>query len=214
MGFLHHSTAPLTDVEIAGRAARLSDEQVADAATFALVYERLRGAFLALSGMSLLRTLALADAESVAGIVTIARSALSQARDHLSALPATSSTGLAVRIARAAAAVEILDAEAARVAREPRTSISMTALESARQVLSTISAPAVGIRHFSSVSCAGYHSHADAHGSGHHDHPAEDAHVHGPADASHRHVHHQHRHAGPDHPSHSHAAHSHFGHDH
>lgn len=182
MGFLHQTAAPPAQDEIAHRVDRLSDAEVADAAAFGLAYERLRGAFLAMSGVSMLRSLRLVDAGDVAGLLATTRSALAQARDHLASGARTTSPRVRPRMERAAAAIEQLDAEALRVWADLHLEVRTDVLELVRSVLATVSAPRAGISHVTSVSCAGYYSFADGtshhHGHGHDHHGGPDHHHH------------------------------------
>ena len=167
MGFLHHSAAPLTTNQIAAALPGASDPAVRDTAYLALAYERLRGAFLAMSGVSLLRSLGIAEPADLAGVITTARLALEQAHEHVLHAANSSSTPVRIRGTRASAAIEALAQEAARAARDGFSDIDVRVLRIVRRTLASTSLPAAGILHLSSVSCAGYDA-ADVNPKDHH----------------------------------------------
>jgi hypothetical protein len=181
VGFLHHSTAPPTEADVAFKAGELTDVQVADTVRFAAVFERVRGAFLALSGLSLFQSLHLAEAADSGGLIATTRATLAEARDHLANCSGSTLNGLPERTLRIVHAIETLEAETSRLAADPRSEVKTGVLEVARGALAAVSAPKVGIVHFSSVSCAGYYSYAAGLGHGH-DHPHD------------RGIHHHHHH--------------------
>ena len=141
MGFSHRSTAPPTTGQVAHALPHATDSLVQDAAYLGLAYERLRGAFLALSGVSLLRTLALAEQADLAGVIAIARLALDEAREHVVHVRDSASPATRIRGRRAAVAIEALAAEAARAAKDGFSEIDVRVLRAVRGALAATSLP-------------------------------------------------------------------------
>lgn len=174
MGFLHHGTGPAPAAEIAHALPELSDGAVSDTLALAEGYERLRAALLALSGASLLRNLGIAAPGDLPGVLVVAGEELSEARRALGTAAGSAHAGVRSRAAALRAGIEALEDQAAAVARDGHGDVDSSALHAVRRLLARSSLPVAGMRHFTSVSCAGY--------PGAHD------------DASHDHAHHVHAH--------------------
>jgi hypothetical protein len=177
MGFAHHGQGPPPPPEVALTLPQLSDRAVADAVSLAEAYGELRTALLALSGISLMRNLGLAAPGSLTGVVVTARDQLDRARHALTAPSASSRDGVKRRAAALMSGISILGEQAGALARDAHAEVDPASLHAVRDLLARIAVPDAGLRHFTSVSCAGYpgarqghHGH-DGHVGGHiHDH--------------------------------------------
>ncbi len=170
MGFVHHGQGPSSETDVARALPDLGDAAVADTLNLAEAYERLRCALLALSGVSLLRNLRIATPGALPGVVGAAREELAQARAVLAPASTSAHAGVRTRAAALRQGVEVLEEQAAAIARDGYGDVETAALQAVRRLLARVAVPAAGMRHFTSVSCAGYpgaqhgtHSNSHAH---------------------------------------------------
>lgn len=178
MGFLHHGAGPAPAAEVAEARRELSDAAVSDTLVLAEAYERLRAALLALSGTSLLRNLRIAVPGELPGVVVVAAEELDEARRALGSASGSAHAGVRARAAALRSGIEILEQQAAAIARDGHGDVESSALHAVRRLLARSSLPVAGMRHFTSVSCAGYpgphsdvtHSHDHSHVHEHHHH--------------------------------------------
>lgn len=168
MGFSHHKSGPPPPAQIALRFPRLSDRDVGGTLRLADGYEALRSALLALSGLSLVHSLGLGTPASLGGVVPSVEAMLEDSRCALATPIGSRHAGLKARAAVMLAGVEILEEEAHALRTGARTEISSRALQSVRDLLSRISLPDAGMRHFGSASCAAYSAVHEHFGSTHH----------------------------------------------
>jgi hypothetical protein len=182
MGFAHHGQAPPPPPEVALKLPQLSDRAVADTVSLAEAYGELRGALLGFSGISLMQSLGLGTPSSLSGVVVTARDQLDRARQALATPSVSSHDGIRSRAAALMAGISILDEQAGALARDAHAEVDPASLHAVRGLLARTAVPDAGLRHFTSVSCAGY----PAAQQGHHGH---DGHVGG-----HLHDHGSHRH--------------------
>lgn len=173
MGFVHHVEGPPPPTEVALRLPMLSDRAVADTLHLADGYREVRSALLALSGISLMHNLGLGSPSSLVGVVVTARESLERAEEALVGPAASAREGVQRRAIALSSAVVTLDEQAAALVADGHTVVDSDALHSVQRILARTAVPDAGLRHFTSVSCAGYpaarHEH-DQHGSHEHVH--------------------------------------------
>jgi hypothetical protein len=154
-------------------APTLSDGEVRSAVRTAHAFDHARAALLALSGIALLQQLGRADPGALVGVAVTAGDQLEQARAECVATPTSADLDVRRRNDTVAAAVDVLAALVAEFRRDPIRPVRVEALDAVRRTLARVSAPEVGVRWLSSVSCAGRLSdpasvgHGRSHGTGH-----------------------------------------------
>jgi hypothetical protein len=150
----------------------LSDREVRGAVRTAHAYDHARAALLALSGIALLQQLGRGDPGALVGVAVTAGDQLEQARAECVATATPADIDVRRRNDTVAAAVDVLADLVAEFRRDPIRPVRVEALDAVRRTLARVSAPEVGVRWLSSVSCAGRLSdptdvgHGRFHGSG------------------------------------------------
>ena len=181
MGFVHFVEKPTVE-EISHRLPELSDRALSGVVRVSQGYAALRSAVLALAGVCMLRELDIAGPGDLPGVIAAARMSIEQARASLGSTAACPQD-VARRVAALRRCADVLGEELAALARDGYREVDTAALHKARFLLAATALPAVGMRHYASVSCAGYlasdardlalrgheHSHAE-HGHGHQHH--------------------------------------------
>jgi len=197
MGFIHHGSDPLTADAMAAGVPSLTDSGVEAAVLLSQAYERLRTVLLALSGVSLLRSLRIAEVGEMSGVVAMAGVELAECRRLLGSNALSRADFTAARAEQLQLGLTALADEVERIAKDGHGDLRYAVLDSVRRRLARSTLPAAGMRHFSSVSCSGYSSYLDSiahHGDGHwHTHAHHDGT--GNANSHHprEHAHHPHR---------------------
>lgn len=191
MGYIHHGSEPRGAEQLSGDLPSLSDQDVHTMVLVAESYERLRTVLLALSGVSLLHNLDIAKVGELAGVIAAARTELDEARAALGTVRRSGNNRVSIEAEQLRSVLVLLDGEVCRLARDNRGDVQFGALDAARRVLATCAIPQAGMRHFSSVSCAGYTSYADSH-DGHSPHHDHHDHLHGEAEHGSLHLLHTH----------------------
>jgi hypothetical protein len=173
MGYVHHAEGPPPVAEVVRMLPILSDRAVGDTLHLADAYRETRTALLGLSGIALMHNLGLGSPASLMGVVVTVREALDRARDALVNPSGSRHEGVQRRAADLLTGITVLNELTDALGADGHTAIDPQALHAVRRLLVRTAVPDAGLRHFTSVSCAGYpsrHGHDHCRDDHHHDH--------------------------------------------